>query len=83
MIGLGAIIGGLLVSSGGGTKIADIIIGKSKKALIPMAIGLVALIIELPNLFEVTFVLMVPIVFSVAKSLGKSPSTSPSPWQPA
>ena len=73
VIGLGAIIGGLLVSSGGGTKIADIIIGKSKKALIPMAIGLVALIIELPNLFEVTFVLMVPIVFSVAKSLGKSP----------
>lgn len=73
VIGLGAIIGGLLVSSGGAEEIANVIIGRSKKSLIPMAIGLVALIIELPNLFEVTFVLMIPIVFSVAKRLGKSP----------
>lgn len=67
VIGLGAIIGGMLVSSGGAERIASVIVGKSKKALIPLAVGLVALIIELPNLFEVTFVLLIPIVFSVAK----------------
>lgn len=72
VIGLGAIIGGLLVTSGGAETISSVIIGRSKAALVPLAIGLVALVIELPNLFEVTFVLMVPIVFSVARRLEKS-----------
>lgn len=72
VIGLGAVIGGLLVSSGGAETIANVIIGRSRAALVPLAIGLVALVIELPNLFEVTFVLMIPIVFSVARRLGKS-----------
>jgi GntP family gluconate:H+ symporter len=72
VIGLGAMIGGMLVASGGAETIANVIIGKSKAALIPVAIGLVALVIELPNLFEVTFVLMIPIVFSVARRLHKS-----------
>ncbi|EBA4668731.1 gluconate transporter [Salmonella enterica] len=69
VIGLGAMLGGLLVQSGGGDKIADIIIGSRKLVWMPLSVGLVSLIIGLPNLFEVTFVLMVPLVFSITKRL--------------
>ncbi|GCN50773.1 TPA: gluconate:H+ symporter [Escherichia coli] len=69
VIGLGAMLGGLLVQSGGGDKIADIIIGSRKIVWMPLCIGIVSLIIGLPNLFEVTFVLMVPLVFSITKRL--------------
>ncbi|EAO5055879.1 gluconate transporter [Salmonella enterica] len=65
VIGLGAMLGGLLVQSGGGDKIADI----RKLVWMPLSVGLVSLIIGLPNLFEVTFVLMVPLVFSITKRL--------------
>ncbi|RKR76541.1 gluconate:H+ symporter [Frondihabitans australicus] len=70
VIGLGAMLGGILIRTGGGDKIADVIIGKRKLVWMPISVGLVALIIGLPNLFEVTFVLMVPLVFSIAKRLG-------------
>ncbi|MCI1979367.1 MAG: GntP family permease [Bifidobacteriaceae bacterium] len=73
IIGLGAIIGSFLVDSGGAERIATVIVGRSKKSLIPVAIGFVALVIELPSLFEVAFVLLIPIVFSVSKKLGKNP----------
>ncbi|HAT1684029.1 TPA: gluconate transporter [Klebsiella oxytoca] len=69
VIGLGAMLGGLLVQSGGGDKIADIIIGSRKLVWMPLSVGLVSLIIGLPNLFEVTFVLMVPLVFSITRRL--------------
>lgn len=72
VIGLGAMLGGLLVQSGGGDKIADIIIGNRKRIWMPLSVGLVSLIIGLPNLFEVTFVLMVPLVFSIMKRLNVS-----------
>jgi GntP family gluconate:H+ symporter len=69
VIGLGAMLGGLLVRSGGGDKIADVIIGTRKIVWMPLTVGLVALIIGLPNLFEVTFVLMVPLVFAITRRL--------------
>lgn len=69
VIGLGAMLGGLLVQSGGGDKIADMIIGTRKLIWMPLSVGLVSLIIGLPNLFEVTFVLMVPLVFSITRRL--------------
>lgn len=72
VIGLGAMLGGLLVNSGGGDKIAKIIIGKRKLIWMPLSVGLVSLIIGLPNLFEVTFVLMVPLVISITKRLNLS-----------
>ncbi|WP_213815717.1 gluconate:H+ symporter [Glaciihabitans sp. dw_435] len=69
VIALGAMLGGILIRSGGGDRIADVIIGKRKIIWMPISVGLVALIIGLPNLFEVTFVLLVPLVFSIAKRL--------------
>jgi len=75
VIALGAILGGLLVRSGGGDKIADVVIGKRGLGWMPLSVGIVALVIGLPNLFEVTFVLLIPLVFSIAKRLHVNPLT--------
>jgi gluconate:H+ symporter, GntP family len=73
VIALGAILGGMLVRSGGGDKLADVIIGKRKLAWMPISVGIVAVLIGLPNLFEVTFVLLIPLVFSIANRLRVAP----------
>lgn len=73
VIALGAMLGGMLVRSGGGDKLADVIIGKRKLAWMPISVGVVAVLIGLPNLFEVTFVLLVPLVFSIARRLRVAP----------
>lgn len=73
VIALGAMLGGMLVRSGGGDKLADVIIGKRKLAWMPISVGVVAVLIGLPNLFEVTFVLLVPLVFSIARRLNVNP----------
>ena len=73
VIALGAILGGLLVRSGGGDKIAEVVIGRRGLGWMPLSVGIVALVIGLPNLFEVTFVLLIPLVFSIAKRLHVNP----------
>lgn len=75
VIALGAMLGGMLVRSGGGDKLADVIIGKRKLMWMPISVGIVAVLIGLPNLFEVTFVLLVPLVFSIARRLNVAPIT--------
>lgn len=75
VIALGAMLGGMLVRSGGGDKLAAVIIGKRKITWMPISVGVVAVLIGLPNLFEVTFVLLVPLVFSIAKRLNVNPLT--------
>ncbi len=69
VIALGTILGAILLKSGGADRIADVLIGNKSKKWIPISMGLTALIIGLPNLFEVTFVLLVPLVYSVARRL--------------
>lgn len=72
VIALGTILGGLLLNSGGADRIADVLVGNRKKSWIPLSIGLAALVIGLPNLFEVTFVLLIPLVYSVARKYSMS-----------
>ncbi|MFD7705944.1 SLC13 family permease [Streptomyces sp. NPDC059786] len=67
VIALGTVLGGLLLRSGGADRIADVLVGNRSKAWMPISIGIAAVIIGLPNLFEVTFVLLVPLVYSVAR----------------
>ncbi|MFF5566882.1 SLC13 family permease [Streptomyces sp. NPDC012623] len=67
VIALGTVLGGLLLKSGGADRIADVLVGNRAKVWMPISIGLAAVIIGLPNLFEVTFVLLVPLVYSVAR----------------
>lgn len=67
VIGLGALLGAILTSTGGATAIAEACIGNRSRAWIPISIAVAALIIGLPNIFDVTFVMLVPLAYTVAQ----------------
>jgi len=73
VVGLGTILGKMMVESGGAERIADTVIGFFGPRRADWAMMTVALIIGLPVFFEVGFVLLVPIVLTVARRLGQHP----------
>jgi GntP family gluconate:H+ symporter len=73
VVGLGTILGKMMVESGGAERIADTVIGFFGPRRADWAMMTVALIVGLPVFFEVGFVLLVPIVFTVARRLGAHP----------
>ncbi|SEE91900.1 gluconate:H+ symporter, GntP family [Burkholderia sp. WP9] len=66
VVGLGTMLGGLLLESGGANRIADTFIGLGSKRWIPAAICAASLLIGLPHLFDVSFVMLVPLVYAIA-----------------
>ncbi|UQN28891.1 gluconate:H+ symporter [Brachybacterium kimchii] len=70
VIGFGVMLGAILTATGGASRIADEFVGNRSKALIPVALSVAALIIGLPNLFDVSFVMLVPLVYAVARRTG-------------
>ncbi|MER5438450.1 gluconate:H+ symporter [Streptomyces sp. NPDC002790] len=69
-IGLGTLLGGILLGSGGADRIATVFIGTRPVKWIPAAITAAALLIGMPHLFDVSFVMLVPLVYAVAKRTG-------------
>lgn len=72
IVALGTMLGKMLAESGGADQIAHTIIrffGEKRMAWAMMAIGLV---VGLPCFFEVGFVLLIPIAYTVARRTGKS-----------
>ena len=67
VIGLGTMLGGLLLESGGGDKIATAFIGLGTRRWIPTAICAAAVLIGIPHLFDVSFVMLVPLLYVIAK----------------
>lgn len=72
LVGLGAMIGRLLEITGGAKVLADTLINKFGKQKAPMALGIAALLFGFPIFFDAGLVVMLPIVFSVAKQFGGS-----------
>jgi GntP family gluconate:H+ symporter len=72
VIALGTILGKMMAESGGADKIATTLVGIAGKRGIPWAMLLVGIVTGLPVFFEVGFVLMIPIAFTVAKRSGMS-----------
>src|SRR6516162_552006 len=70
VIGLGTMIGGLLVSSGGADAFANAMIAAGGRKYVPWTIFFAAFLIGLPLFFEVGFVLLVPLAFVIAKKMG-------------
>ncbi|MDR3438300.1 gluconate:H+ symporter [Telmatospirillum sp.] len=70
VVGLGSMLGGLLLSSGGADKIANAFVGAGSKFWIPTSICGAALLIGLPHLFDVSFVMLVPLVFAISQRTG-------------
>ena len=67
LIALGAMFGKLLADSGGADQIVDTIVGRSTPRTLPWAMALIGAIVGLPMFFEIGLVLVIPVVFMVAK----------------
>ncbi|QKE85457.1 gluconate:H+ symporter [Arthrobacter sp. NEB 688] len=67
LIALGAMFGKLLADSGGADEIVDTLIGRSTERTLPWAMAGVGAIIGLPMFFEIGLVLLMPVIFLVAR----------------
>ena len=69
VIALGAMLGKILADSGTTEQLANSILRKTSDRMIPWAMTLVAFIVGIPMFFEVGLVVMLPLIFSVARKL--------------
>lgn len=67
IIGLGTLLGKLLAESGGARVVADTLIRSLGEKRLPWAMLLVAFVVGIPVWFSVGLVLLVPILFTVAR----------------
>ncbi|UNB49753.1 GntP family permease [Mycolicibacterium sp. YH-1] len=72
LIALGAMFAKLLADSGGADEIVDTIIGRASPRMLPWAMSLVGAIIGLPMFFEIGLVLLMPVIYLVARRSGLS-----------
>ncbi|WP_029149263.1 GntP family permease [Microbacterium indicum] len=70
LIGLGAILGRLIESSGGAKVIADAMVRIFGEKRAAFALGLTSLILGFPIFFDAGLVVMLPIIFAVARRIG-------------
>src|ERR1700758_2930865 len=67
LIALGAMFAKLLADSGGADEIVDTIVGHASPRVLPWAMALVGAIIGLPMFFEIGLVLLMPVIYLVAR----------------
>jgi GntP family gluconate:H+ symporter len=72
VVALGTMLGKMMAESGGADQIANTLIRLFGEKNIPWAMVLIGLIVGLPAFFEVGFVLLVPVAFTVARRTGTS-----------
>lgn len=73
LLALGAMFGKLLAGSGGADQIVDTIVGRSSTRGLPWAMAAVGALIGLPMFLEIGLVLLMPVIFLVARRSGLSP----------
>ncbi len=67
LVGLGAMFGKLLFDSGGADQVVDTLVGRSSARALPWTMAAVGGLIGLPMFFEIGLVLLVPVIFLVAR----------------
>ena len=72
VVALGTMLGKMMAESGGATRIATTLIGLFGERRVHWAIMFVAFIIGIPVFFQVGFVLLIPLVFTIARRSGLS-----------
>jgi gluconate:H+ symporter, GntP family len=72
LVGLGAMLGRLIETSGGAKVMTDVLIARFGEKRAPLALGVASLIFGFPIFFDAGLVVMLPIVFAVARRLGGS-----------
>ena len=72
VVGLGTMLGKMMAESGGATRIATTLIARFGERNVHWAIMCVAFIVGIPMFFQVGFVLLIPLVFTIARRTGLS-----------
>src|SRR6476646_3850476 len=72
VVGLGTMLGKMMAESGGATRIATTLIARFGETRVHWAIMFVAFIVGIPVFFQVGFVLLIPLVFTIARRTGLS-----------
>lgn len=67
LIALGAMFARLLADSGGADQIVDTIVGRASGRALPWAMAAVGALIGLPMFFEIGLVLLMPVIYLVAR----------------
>lgn len=68
IIGFGAMLGKLMADSGGAQRIATTLIDKFGEKYITWAVAATGFVIGIAMFFEVSFVLLIPLVFTISRS---------------
>jgi len=72
VLGLGTMLGKMLEESGGAERVAKTLIGWFGESRVHWAMMVVAFIVGIPVFFQVGLVLLIPLVFTIAKETGMS-----------
>jgi gluconate:H+ symporter, GntP family len=72
IVALGTMLGKMMAESGAAERIAHALVAFFGEKRVPWAMALIGIIVGLPAFFEVGFVLLVPVAFTVARRTGKS-----------
>ena len=72
VVGLGAMFGAILETSGGVQSLAAYILDKTGEKRASWALAVTGFLVSIPVFFDVGFVILVPIVYALQKKTGKS-----------
>ncbi len=72
LVGLGVMIGRLLEITGGAQVLADTLINRFGEDRAPLALGVASFLFGLPIFFDAGLIVMLPIIFTVARRFGGS-----------
>jgi Gnt-I system low-affinity gluconate transporter len=72
IVGLGAIFGQILESSGGAHSLADYLLDKFGQSRASWAMVLTGFIVAIPVFFDVGLIIMIPIIYALSRNTGRS-----------
>lgn len=72
VVGLGAIFGQMLESSGGAESLANYLVKKFGKERAPWAMVMTGFLVAIPVFFDVGFIILVPIVYALSRDTKRS-----------
>src|SRR5690348_17318779 len=72
VVGIGTMLGKIMAESGAAARIASTLIGWFGERRVHWALMIVAFILGIPVFFQVGFVLLIPLVFTIARRTGLS-----------
>mgnify|MGYP000246904642 CR=1 FL=1 len=72
VVGLGAILGQILESSGGVETISNTLIKTFGKEKIQWSLGLTGFLVAIPVFFDVAFIILAPVLYGLANKSGRS-----------